>query len=70
MSCSSSLALNEEGCVVHTHGVPCWGGSRAACSAEAVTGNMPETHPSRQECSLPYYSFTPMLSCWRNGCPM
>jgi hypothetical protein len=43
---ASSLALKEEGCVTHTHGDICWGGSRAAGSAEAATGNQLETHPA------------------------
>ena len=62
------LARREEGCVAYKHRGICWGGSRAACSAEAATENKLETYPSRQENSLPYYSFTPMFSCWRNAC--
>ena len=69
MSCSSSLALSEEGRVTHTHGGICWGGSRASCSAEAATGNKLEEHPSRQENPLPCSSCTPLCSWWRNGCP-
>src|SRR5215472_17890057 len=53
MSFSSSLALSEEGCVVHIHGGTGWIGSWAACSAEATTGNKLKKHPSRQEYPLP-----------------
>src|SRR5690348_12585346 len=49
MSCSSPLDLGYEGCMAHAHGGPCWGKSRASCSAEAATGNKLELHPSRQE---------------------
>jgi len=61
MSFASSLARRSEGCVAHTYGGPCWGGSRASCSAEAATGNTLETHPSRQENPPPCSSFTPLL---------
>jgi hypothetical protein len=53
MSCSSSLALTEEGCMAHTHKDHAGLGSRASCSAEAATGNKLETHPAYKSILFP-----------------
>jgi hypothetical protein len=65
-SCSSCLALRQEGSVAHPHRATGWAGSHAACSAETPTATTLQKPPCRQEHPLPCSSVTLMFFHLRN----